>query len=402
MATRWNHVSGRHTWRVGADLQRYPIRENFTLGITSPDFNDPASPSFIPTLLRHDLTRGGSLFSFHDTGSGGMYSGFAQDSVRLGRLILTLGLRYDNYRFLVTGDQWQPRVGFAFHIAETNTVLRGSYNRTYQTPPNENLLLSSSGAAAVLVPSSIREAFGRAITPIRPERQDVYEVGLQQGFGKRLSLNAAYYHKGSRDMQDNDNFLNTGIIFPITLAQSRTNGAEGKISVLPWRGLSGQLSLTHIRTIVTPPFTGGLFLGSTAIDSLNAGPFIIDHDQVLGVHGLVQYNIHRNLWVSASLRYDSGLVANPSDPAQVATDPDYFDLLPYVDLDSVPARVRPRTIADIAVGYEHFRGDRRAWDLAFQVSNIVDTTALYNFQSIFVGTRLVQPRTASVKLRWWF
>jgi hypothetical protein len=203
-------------------------------------------------------------------------------------------------------------------------------------------------------------------------------------------------------MQDNDNFMNTGIIFPIALAQSRTNGAEGRFSVLPWRGLSGSLSLTHIRTIVTPPFTGGLFLGSAAVDSLSAGPFIIDHDQVLGGHGLVQYNIRRNVWVSGSVRYDSGLVANPSDPGQVAADPDYSDLLPYVNLTSDPARVRPRTIIDVAVGYEHYRGDRRAWDMTIQVSNITNATALYNFQSIFVGTRLVQPRSASVKLRFWF
>ena len=185
----------------------------------------------------------------------------------------------------------------------------------------------------MLVPASVRQAFGRAITPIRPERQNVFELGLQQGFGRKFSLNAAYYHKNSRDMQDNDNFMNTGIIFPIALAQSRTNGAEGRFSVLPWRGLSGSLSMTHIRTIVTPPFTGGLFLGSAAVDSFSAGPFIIDHDQVLGTHGLVQYNIRRNLWVSGSVRYDSGLVANPSDPEQVAADPDYFDLLPYVNLD---------------------------------------------------------------------
>jgi hypothetical protein len=220
--------------------------------------------------------------------------------------------------------------------------------------------------------------------------------------GRRLSLNAAYYHKNSRDLQDNDNFLNTGIIFPITLARSRTNGAEGRLTVLPWRGLSGALSLTHIRTVVTPPFTGGLFLGSAVIDSFSEGPFIIDHDQALGAHGLVQYNVRRNLWISTSVRYDSGLVANPSDPAEVAADPDYSDLLPYVNLTSDPARVRPRTIADVAVGYEHHRNDRRAWDLMFQVSNIANRTALYNFQSIFVGTRLVQPRTASVKLRFWF
>jgi len=86
----------------------------------------------------------------------------------------------------------------------------------------------------------------------------------------------------------------------------------------------------------------------------------------------------------------------------VAADPDYSDQLPYVNLLSNPARVRPRTVTDVAFGYEAFRGERRQWDLMVQVANVGGVTALYNFQSIFVGTRMIQPRTASVKLRFWF
>lgn len=401
-AGRWNRQQGRHTFRAGADWQHFPVSENFSFGITRPDFNDPASENFIPTLRAHDLTRGGRLFQFSKKRSGNLYTAFAQDNVRLGRLMVSAGARYDAYRFLSRGNQWQPRVGVSFHLRETGTVLRASYNRTYQTPPNENLLLSSSEESAVLVPAFVRETLGGAFALIRPERQNVFEGGVQQALGARLSLNAAYYHKNSRDMQDNDNFFNTGIIFPTSLAQSRTNGAEARVTVLPVRRLSGSLSLTHYHTIVTPPFTGGLFLGSTAINVLNAGPFVIDHDQKLGAHGVVQWDVRRGLWLSGSLRYDSGLVSNPSDPARVARDPDYFDLLPYVRLTSSPPRVKARTIADLAVGYEHTRNDRRRWDVLFQVSNITGATALYNFQSIFVGTRLVQPRTAALKLRVFF
>jgi hypothetical protein len=316
--------------------------------------------------------------------------------------MVSLGARYDAYRFLSRGNQLQPRMGLSLHLRETGTVLRASYNRTYQTPPNENLLLSSSEAAAVLVPAFVREALGGAFVLIRPERQNVYEAGLQQALGNRVSLNAAYYHKNSRDMQDNDNFFNTGIIFPTSLGRSRTNGAEFRLTLLPVRRVSGSLSLTHYHTVVTPPFTGGLFLGSTAIDLLNAGPFVIDHDQKAAAHGVLQWDIRSGLWVSGSVRYDSGLVSNPSDPAKVANDPDYRDLLPYVDLISDPPRVRPRTIADFAIGYERSRNDRRVWEAVFQISNVTNATALYNFQSIFVGTRLVQPRTAAVKLRWFF
>lgn len=365
---RLNRDSGRHAWRAGIDYQHFPVRERFTFGVDE--------------------------FVFARSRAGNLYSGFGQDTLRLGRWTVTLGLRYDVYRFLSEGSQLQPRVGIAYHLRETGTVLRASYNRTYQTPPNENLLLSGSEEAA--------RWLDRVFAAIRPERQNVYEVGLQQAVGRWVSINGAFYHKNSRDLQDNDNFLNTGIIFPTTLAQSRTNGAEGRITVLPVRGFSGSLSLTHYHTIVTPPFTGGLFVGSSAIDALSAGPFVIDHDQALGAQANVQYNLRRNLWISGSVRYDSGLVSNPSDPEEVRKDPDYSDLLPYVNLLSDPPRVRPRTITDLAVGYEHSRNDRRAWEAVFQISNVTNQTALYNFQSLFVGTRLVQPRTASVRLRWYF
>jgi outer membrane receptor protein involved in Fe transport len=265
---------------------------------------------------------------------------------------------------------------------------------------NENLLLSNSEEAAQLAPAAIRDAFGSGLIRIRPQRQNVYEAGVQQALFGRASLNAVYYHKDERDLHDNDNFLNTGIIFPTSLARSRVNGAELRLVMPPVRSLSGSLSLTHYHVVVTPPFTGGLFLGSAALDALSSGPFLIDHDQPLAAHLNVSWQARRYLWISTAVRYDSGLVTNPSDPAVVAADSDYADLLPYVKLEPDTPRVRPRTIADLAVGYDHLQGDRRIWDVQFQITNLFDRKALYNFQSIFVGTRLVQPRTLGVRFRW--
>ncbi|MBI4877208.1 MAG: TonB-dependent receptor [Acidobacteria bacterium] len=403
LGSRFNRVAGMHTFRMGADYQHFPVSEDFSFGLTDPAFNPPGAPGFIPTLRAHDLSRGGRLFHFSRRDAGNMYSGFVQDDIQWRRLRLSLGLRYDNYRFLVAGNQLQPRVGLSFHIRETGTVLRASYNRTYQTPPNENILLSNSDQAGVLVAPDVRETLGGALVRIRPERQNVYEAGLQQAIGGKLSVNAAFYHKDSRDQQDNDNFFNTGIIFPISLARIRVNGAEARLVTLPVRGFSGSLALTHSRAVSTPPFTGGLFLGSSAIQALSLGPFVIDHDQKLGLHTIGQYNHKSGLWASATVRYDSGLVSNPSDPAEVAADPDYSDLLPYVNLRSDPPRVRPRTIADVVVGLERKLRDSHArWEISLHLGNLANTTALYNFQSIFSGTRLVAPRTAGLRLRWWW
>lgn len=399
---RLNWDKGTHTVRLGLDFQHFPVSENFSFGLTNPAFNDPGAASYNPNLTPYDLARGGDWFRFSQKGAGSLYSVFLQDRIHLERWRLNLGGRYDNYRFLVVGAQFQPRVGLAYHLKETGTVLRASYNRNFQTPPNENLLLANSEQAGELAPPDVRRDLNGGVIRIRPQRQNVYEAGVQQSLGDWASLNAVVYHKDSHDLQDNDNFLNTGIIFPTSLARSNVNGFETRLTVPERSHWSGSVSLTHYHVVVTPPFTGGLFLGSSALDVLSQGPFVIDHDQPLSVSSLVMYRPRRSWWTSWQARYDSGLVANPSDPAVVAQDPDYFDQLPYVDLDSYPARVRPRTIVDAAVGYEHYSGDHRDWELVLQVSNLTDRTALYNFQSVFVGTRVVQPRTLSMKFRWYW
>jgi outer membrane receptor protein involved in Fe transport len=298
-------------------------------------------------------------------------------------------------------------VGVSYHLKETGTVLRASYNRNYQTPPNENLLLSSSEAASLLAPARVRESLGSTYVPMRSQRENVYEIGLQQPLWRRASINASYYHKDSRDQQDNNNFFNTGVIFPVTLARIRVNGVEGRLTLPPVKGMTATVSATHSRAVSSPPFTGGLFLGQDAVDLLSAGPFVIDHDQKLSLQTTAHYALHRNWWASASVRYDSGLVANPSDPAAVAADPDFADLLPYVKLGQTPARVRQHTISDLSVGYQHFhagsaRGNEKDWDLQIQVNNLFDVTALHNFQSVFVGTRVVAPRSVGLKMRWYW
>src|SRR5690606_26314820 len=149
-------VLGAGSLRAGVDAQRFPVRERFTMGITRASFNEPGSAAFNPELVAHDLTRGGSPFVFDDARTRHTVSGFVQSSVQLSRATLALGLRHDTYRFLVRGSQLQPRLGVAYQLPGTMGVVRASYNFNYQTPPNENLLLSASAEAARLAPESVR------------------------------------------------------------------------------------------------------------------------------------------------------------------------------------------------------------------------------------------------------
>jgi len=399
LSGRYNRGSGRYRFRAGADWQRFPVTERFSMALTSAAFNQPGSPGYNDALLPYDVTRGGVPFVFADSQVGSQASAFAQSTISFARITLNAGVRHDEYRFLVNGRQLQPRVGVSYSAPGDTLVLRASYNRNYQTPPNENLLLSNSEAASRLAPASVRDALGSAYRAIQPERQDVFEVGAQVAIGRALTLDSAVYRKTSRDQQDNNNFFDTGIIFPTTLSRIEVTGAEVRLTALPRRGISGSISATTGRAISSPPFTGGLFLGQEAVDLLSAGPFAIDHDQRLGVQGLLTIDPAGAWWASTSVRYDSGLVSNPSDPIEVAADPDFFDLLPYVNLGREVPRVRPRTIVDLAAGIdlEDGRG-RRTWSAQVQVTNLTNRTALYNFQSVFVGTRVVAPRTVSIRL----
>jgi hypothetical protein len=245
----------------------------------------------------------------------------------------------------------------------------------------------------------VREALGSTYRPIQPEKQDVIEAGAQMSLGRVATVDGAVYRKVSSDQQDNNNFFDTGIIFPTTLSRIDVTGAEARVTLLPRRGISGFLSATTGRAISSPPFTGGLFLGQDAVDLLSAGPFAIDHDQRLSMQGQITIDPAGPWWASGTVRYDSGLVCNPSDPGEVAADPDYFDLLPYVELGADPPRVRPRTMVDVAAGFDlRDRRGQRTWSAQVQVTNLTDAIALYNFQSVFVGTRLVAPRSLSVRL----
>ena len=70
---------------------------------------------------------------------------YVQDSITKGNWNFNLGIRGDIYNGLTKAQQAEPRLGIAYNIKPSSTVLRVSYARTLETPFNENLVLSSIG-----------------------------------------------------------------------------------------------------------------------------------------------------------------------------------------------------------------------------------------------------------------
>ncbi|HKA18773.1 MAG TPA: TonB-dependent receptor [Blastocatellia bacterium] len=174
------YTKGKHNAKFGMQASHTFLTEAFQFGITDPAFNDPASDSFLPGLLPFDLTRGGHLFTFNGHTDIRQVAAYAQDAISLGNLTLNLGLRFDNYAGISKGHLWQPRLGVSYQVKETKTVLRASYTRTFETPYNENLILSSVTGGNGLADGILGDATAQ---PLKPGQRHQFNVGLQQVLG---------------------------------------------------------------------------------------------------------------------------------------------------------------------------------------------------------------------------
>ena len=425
-----SYVKGRHNAKFGVQLAHTFLTEGFQFGITDPDFNDPASPDFLPGLLPFDLTRGGHQFLFRGHTDIKQEAFYAQDNLTLGHATASLGLRFDNYNGLTRGRSLQPRLGLSYQIKSTGTVLRGSFTRNFETPYNENLVLSSVTGAGGLANGILGDTSN---LPLRPGSRSQFNAGIQQALGRYIVIDADYFNKRTNNAYDFNVLLNTSVTFPISWQKSKLDGASFRINLTNYKGLTAFMVAGHTRARFFPPETGGLFFNS----DLPTGVFRIDHDQKLEQTTQVQYQFQhwKKLmpYVNFTWRYDSGLVAGsvpdfastltltPDQQAQIGLFCGSTLATPNSPIlacaagnrgalrvripadgtendDTNPPRIVPRNLFDFSVGTDNlFRGEHKKVTLRFTGINITNKAALYNFLSTFSGTHFVTPRAFQVQ-----
>jgi len=448
-----SYVKGIHNFKAGATFQHTFLTENFNFGITNPNFlaslgcpNGNPAPDPCAVLPPFDLTRGGTLFPFRGHADVKELALFAQDTISKGNWAFNLGLRIDLYRGIVHDWQPEPRVGVAYNIKKTNSVLRVSYSRVLETPFNENLILASLGAANPVIVDVIG---GSSLqSPIRSGQRNQFNAGFQQAFGKHIVVDADYLWKFTHNAFDFSTFGNTPIFFPISWRSSKIDGPSVRVSVPNYHGFTAFAVLAHVRARYFPPQIGGLGASITGGEV-----FRIDHDQAFNQTTHLQYQPWLKLpWVAFNWRYDSGLVASNPNLDNFADASRFLDgdqqtaiglfcvdaggalhsaslstslavgpgticganpvstgskLLniagPTFNLDRNPTRVKPRNLFDVSVGDDNlFQGDRYRWSLRFTVINLTNKTAVYNFLSTFSGTHFVTPRAYTAELGFHF
>ena len=431
LRTDLSYVKGKNNAKFGVQFSHTFLTEAFKFGITDPNFNDPESPDFIPGLLPFDLTRGGSLFSFNGHTDIKQFAAYGQDSLTLKELTLMVGMRYDNYHGITHGQSFQPRLGASYMVKRTGTVLRASYTRSFETPYNENLILSSATGAGGLADGTLGSATAQAL---KPGQRTQFNLGFQQSIGKLLVLDVDYFNKRTKNAYDFNVILNSPIAFPISWDKSKIDGLSFRANVTNYKGFSAFVVAGHTRARFFPPESGGLFFNS----DLPTGVFRIDHDQKFQQTTQLQYQF--NHWkqlapyVSFTWRYDSGLVAGavpdfataltftadqqaqiglfcgatfatPTSPLTACASANRGALRLVIPADGAenddhnPPRIAPRHLFDFSVGTDNLlRTEHTKMTLRFTALNITNKEALYNFLSTFSGTHFVTPRTYQVQL----
>jgi outer membrane receptor for Fe3+-dicitrate len=369
---------GHHDWKTGVDSIFSPVHEALQYAITDATQFDPGTKlNFVfPFQRKWDVEP----------------SFYAQDQMRLGRWNVSAGLRFDHYGFVVHESAWSPRIGVSRFLPAFNLLLHASYDRVFQSPAVENLLLASSPLLDAISPSVLR-------LPVRPGHGNFYEGGVTKAFFGKLRLDANIFRRDFRQYSDDDVLLDTGISFPIAFTKARILGEEIRMEVPQWGRFSGYLSYANQSGYGQGPITGGLFLGSDAANGLtNTSKFAVTQDQRNSLRVRVRFQAPRHAWLAMGAQYGSGLPADigNADPNDLLA---AFGQRILDRVDLARGRVRPNFSVDLAAGAEIYHKESRSAALQIQVVNLANRLNVINFASLFSGTALGEPRSVSSSLR---
>ncbi|MDQ2835363.1 MAG: TonB-dependent receptor [Acidobacteriota bacterium] len=362
--------------KAGIENDATTLHENFRYQITDPTQFDPDTP---PSL------------TFADSRVDLEQSAFLEDVLHLGPWTVSAGLRWDHYQLLLNQNAFSPRFSVGRSLPSLNMVLHASYDRIFQTPSFENILLSSSPAIDALSAQFLR-------LPVKPSLGNYYEGGLTKAFSDRLRLDANLYRRAVNNFADDDQLLNTGISYPISFNHAVIYGAEGKLDLVRLGKLTGFLSYSYMVGNVWFPVTGGLFLGSNASAALSQsrGHFPNTQDQRNTVQTRFQYQLTPRLWVASGAGYGSGLPfafdGNQSDAlAQYGP-----AVISRINFDR--GRLRPWLALSASLSADLFERDQLKVRLQIDGENLNNRLNVIDFGGLFSGNAIAPQRSIFLRL----
>jgi TonB-dependent receptor-like protein/carboxypeptidase family protein len=368
---------GVHEWKAGGDLSFGTVREDFAYTITDEDDFDADVPFD---------------FTFSDKRHNREQALFVQDQIRSGSWTVNAGVRWDHYSLIVDDQAFSPRLALAWSSPAKDLVIRASYDRAFQTPAIENLLLASTDEFE-------HRGVETARLPVPTSHGNFFEAGLSKAIGGRTRLDLTAFNRRMTDVADDDLLLNTGVSFPIAFESANVYGVEGKVEFRQWNSLSGFLGYSLLHGVGQLPVTGGLFLGEDTAALESTEEFPLTQDQRHTIRGRVTYQFSPSGWIAVAGSYGSGLPFEDFDGTpEEAAEQFGQDVLDRVNFET--GRVKPNASLDIAGGITLTRSRKNGLRLQAEMRNLTNRFDVINFAGLFSGTALAAPRSFSVRLRW--
>jgi hypothetical protein len=368
---------GRSEWKAGVESDNTFLHENTSYVITDPSQFDDGTPlTFSFAAQRPDLEQ----------------AAFVEDLVHLGNWSMNAGVRWDHYQLLVNKQAVEPRFTISRYFPSPDLILHFSYDRVFQTPSSENILLSSSTQVDSLDPTTFLRL------PVQPSVGDYFEGGVSQALFGKAKLDVNYFRRVVNNYADDDQIDNTTISFPIAFRKAIIYGAEGKLDLPSWGEFSGFLSYSYEVGNAWNPVTGGLFLGDDAIaaETQLSGHFPDSQDQRNTVRGRVRYQVLPRLWLAAGIQYDTGLPFEfDGDPSTVLAQYGQ-QVLDRVNFDR--GRLDPALQVDASAGAELYTSERLKVQLQADGQNLTNILDVIDFGGLFSGNAIGPPRNGMVRL----
>jgi hypothetical protein len=271
-----------------------------------------------------------------------------------------------------------------------------SYDRVFQTPSNENILLSSSTAATQLNPISLQ-------LPVEPSEGNYYEAGVTKDFFGKVKLDASYFRRLVNNYADDDQIDNTTISYPIAFRKAIIYGAEAKLQVPEWHGVSGFLSYSYIVGNAWFPVTGGLFLGDDAVIP-TTGHLPDSQDQRNTVRGRVRYQVAPRFWIAGGIQYDTGLPFDFQCPdgetlqqciAGVAAT---YGQQVVDRINFARGRIYPAFQVNVSAGADVYKSERFNVRLQADGQNLTNVLNVIDFGGLFSGNAIGPSRSYALRV----
>jgi hypothetical protein len=285
--------------------------------------------------------------------------------------VVDYGVRYDHFDLVDTHVQVSPRIGLAYHLTKTKSVIRASYNRLFSPPPIEYSLLASFIGNNAADPD-------QRVGNVRAFTQNYFEVGWEQELHREVSLEVDAYTYSGHNSFENHEIGISRLFLPINFHTARSSGADVILNVrnLERLGITGRLQYTLSRTYFYGPVTGGF----TGDEPLAPGERIQPaFDQLhTGTANLFYRNRWRNSWVGTAMGYGSGTIVEKGP------------------------RLAQHLTTDLAAGFTLWNGEPRRLDLELDATNLTDNRYQIAKESEEIPIQFAPSRTLGGALKFRF